>query len=491
MRLTGIFVVLLAVFIWGFEVRHLDIELLGAEQIVVPLYGVQEITHWNIGKKALLTSDARYCPTSFRWKPPDFNIPEPVPFELIAQRQGEDTFFRLPVFPDMEKQIHDGLLVIHIMAEEGLFEFEDGIYVAGFDGWKGVPGRPWWEQPANYHRRGKKARVSGYVSFSLDSHKRYFPCKIAINGNATRAYPQKSLRILPDPKRGLTYFYLPLLADSAERFGSFILRNGGNDWDKAILRDAVTSLSFTHPSLPVQRSVPVVVYINGAYWGLHNLRDRYSNDNLKFMAEERNTEMYVLEYPFDNKDVETLSGTARDFVNRSTAGWAVGEIDPADFDRENWFHYLFVQTWVQNDDWLRGNVKMRLEGVEGGGYRWIFLLCDTDYGLGYFAQDAHTHDPFAKAMVDNGPVGILLRYTLQHREWKSAFREFGKRASAEAGRKLTTQLDLYAGAMRSEIKSHGLRWRRQTPEQWELELKTVASFCTQRHQTYQHKLNSL
>ena len=55
---------------------------------------------------------------------------------------------------------------------------------------------------------------------------------------------------------------------------SFILRNSGNDWQNTHFRDAMNTSLLEDLSVDRQAYRPAVMYINGAYWGIMNLREK-------------------------------------------------------------------------------------------------------------------------------------------------------------------------------------------------------------------------
>jgi hypothetical protein len=55
--------------------------------------------------------------------------------------------------------------------------------------------------------------------------------------------------------------------------GVLNFRNGGDNWEKDMLRDALTpDIMRGQMQNEVETYRPVVVYMNGEYWGIHNLR---------------------------------------------------------------------------------------------------------------------------------------------------------------------------------------------------------------------------
>jgi hypothetical protein len=480
-------ILLFGLFLWGFDAQRQRIfpkvwieaempdEIIDAEAL---------ISEHNLPRKTrpLQAGDAPYLSTSFRWRPPDCELPPVVmPFTVATSKGGEA---QIALYPAMSEVSH-ALPVVHVMADEGsLFGFWGGIYTTGVEWAKAIPHSAWWDEAANYHLRGKQARKKGYISFSEEGHAVYYPCKLAINGHATRAYSQKSIRIMSDKKRGLAYFNRPLLADTAEACTSFLLRNGGNDWDKAMMRDALTARVFAHSSLPVQRSKPVVVYINGTYWGIHNMRDRLTDDHFNALNNHTASDFYVLEFPLEEDALSELPESVSSYVSRTLKAAATDTFQFADFDRENWNRYLWAETFVHNADWPGGNVKMLLEVPASGHPIWKFILTDTDYGLGYFSPYAFREDPFKRVAGDDSPAGGMYRAMLRNKAYLQGFKEFVKEQLPEINSDFSVQTNNYAALLRPEIPTHGKRWRRFDEKEWEQNVKELMTFVAQRIQAY-------
>ena len=70
-------------------------------------------------------------------------------------------------------------------------------------------------------------------------------------------------------------FDYPLFPDQdIDSYQSFILRNSGNDWNFTMLRDGFATGLFKDVDLDIQAYRPMLVYLNGEFWGLYNLREK-------------------------------------------------------------------------------------------------------------------------------------------------------------------------------------------------------------------------
>ena len=150
-----------------------------------------------------------------------------------------------------------------------LWDFNKGIYVLGPDAESDNPyfgANFWqdWEKPVHleYFDEQKVQHINQGAG-------------VKITGAWSRANAQKSVALFARSQYGKGSFSHKLFKDlDFDKFESFVLRNSGNDWSYSMLRDGF--VSEIAKSLDVDRLAfqPTVVYINGEYWGIHNLREK-------------------------------------------------------------------------------------------------------------------------------------------------------------------------------------------------------------------------
>ncbi|GIS54184.1 hypothetical protein Ct9H90mP29_12260 [bacterium] len=59
-----------------------------------------------------------------------------------------------------------------------------------------------------------------------------------------------------------------------ESYEAFVIRNSGNDWESTVLRDGFTTSLATDLDIDFQRYRPAILYINGEFWGIQNIREK-------------------------------------------------------------------------------------------------------------------------------------------------------------------------------------------------------------------------
>ncbi len=249
----------------------------------------------------------------------------------------------------------------------------------------------------NYFNRGSDWEREGNIEFFDKTKQLGFSQKIGIriHGNSSRAYPIKSLRIYSRGYKG--YFNYQLFPDkSIDEFNSFILRNGGSNWANVPFRDSLSqSIIKDVGNLDIQYSQPSIVFINGEYWGIHNIRDRFDDDYIYNHYGTREIDMISdinkVEYgSYDDYD-RLLQFLLKDLNSKINYEYVKKLIDIKNFADLHITHIFSM-----NIDQPSRNVKVwkTVEAFETGyeqtDGRWRWMLYDTDQG--YLFGDFSNYD---------------------------------------------------------------------------------------------------
>ncbi|MGY6543232.1 CotH kinase family protein [Arthrospiribacter ruber] len=174
------------------------------------------------------------------------------------------------------------LPVLSLIADnEDLFGYDEGLY---------VPGRMFFENggtpdhfviQANYQQRGRISEKAVNLELFKDKNLVFSQgLGMRIHGSGSRNRPIKGFRLYArneyDEKDIIDYPFIPDARDAngqeLNTFKRLLFRQGGDRLD--YLTDAVIHQILAPLQLGLQRSEPMVHYINGEYWGLINVRDR-------------------------------------------------------------------------------------------------------------------------------------------------------------------------------------------------------------------------
>ena len=201
--------------------------------------------------------------------------------------------------------------------------------------------------------------------------------EMRICGGATRSSVRKSLAIYANKRFGekrFNYEFFPDQKPGLKDFKSFMLRNAGNDFDYLYMRDAIIQRTMAqHVDLDWQAWRPAIVYINGEYKGMLNIRERSNEDNI-----------------YTNYDgLEDIDMIENDWALAEYAEW---------MDWQEYINLMVENMYFNNQDFPGNNNVIWRPLTDGGKWRWITK--DTDFGLGLYgsAPDYNT----IRWMYDNG-----------------------------------------------------------------------------------------
>jgi hypothetical protein len=384
---------------------------------------------------------------------------------------------------------HSDLPIINLEIEkDDLFGYTEGIYVIGIEEWKAKSNQlNWWQYPANYKNKGKDwERKAKIQFFGFDENIPTQNIGLRINGNATRAFPQKSLRLLFNNKPIPNYFFKN---DKTNSFNTMLLRNAGNDWDRAFMRDIVTQKLSEGLSIETQTGLAVNVYFNGEYWGIHYLRPKIDDDYLSTKYDIAKEEVCILESPLslyrgDSKGLDDfnlfLSQLNQDHSSDSVQYALIDSI----MHIGSFIDYLVVEMFISNTDWPKNNWmvwKDYSNKVNQG--RWQWILKDTDYGLGFYNSKASEEDMMEKVKISNGVISsifsVLIENELFYKKFQLRFREILINEWNENN--FIQVVDHYQDHLSNSMSHQIKRWRTHySIEDWKNEILQLKEFYSKR-----------
>jgi hypothetical protein len=306
---------------------------------------------------------------------------EPVQAATVVRARtvnGRDTAETYFVGQDMHRA---ELPLLSLALDPGfLFDHETGLYVPGVvhERWREGPAYdpdlPRWEIPANYMRRGRtwerppaddlhRAAVLALCEPGADcAYTQHLG--VRIHGGATRAFRQKSLRLYARNDYGERTIEYPMFGEAApDDHRRLMLRNSGNDWPRTMFLDGYLQTLISHLPLETQAFRPAVLFLNGEYWGIHNLRERYDRHHLEAVHGVDPDQVIRLDpslmiddgRPGDEASFTQVLELLRDEDPASPE--VLAEVEAA-VDLDDLIEYLVVQLFTGNTDWPGGNLGM-------------------------------------------------------------------------------------------------------------------------------------
>lgn len=292
---------------------------------------------------------------------------------------------------------------------------------------------------------------------------------IKITGNYSRMNAQKPLAIHARKSYGKSRFdYQFFSSKNISSFKSLNLRNSGNDFGNTHIRDAMITSLVSKNNIDVQAYQPVVVYINGQYWGIMNLRERlgahYLEENYSFVEADK------VDY-IKNRD-EVKEGSY-DHYQAMLDFLRLNKLDDesnyqyikTQMDIDEYIEYMVTEIYCKNTDWPGNNIKYwRPQTIDG---RWRWMLFDTDFGFGIWSSEDYSYDMISFCLASNSSgyanaswATFLLRSLVRNESFKrDLINRFADRLNYEfLPKNVNNLIDSLNDNIADEIKYHLKRW---------------------------------
>lgn len=228
---------------------------------------------------------------------------------------------------------------------------------------------------------------------------------LKISGQYSRGEKKKSVTItLRDDYQntGRLKYSLYKTRPEAKKFKSFVLRNNGNRFGHDYIEDAMLTSLLEGSGVDYQRSRQVVVFYNGIFFGIHDMREKLNRHFVETNYGIDSKEINVIKLPKGGLSAIEASGDDGDkseymqLVSMIASGNFAGENNNAYaqlqtyLDVNNFARYIAAEIYYHNADWPNNNV--RAWGAPSKGYPFKYMVHDLDHGFGYqYAVDQNTN----------------------------------------------------------------------------------------------------
>jgi uncharacterized repeat protein (TIGR02543 family) len=415
------------------------------------------------------------------WLEPEGKVAKSTIIRAMAVKQGVNsqvssgTWF---VFPQGEDRYSLDVISI-ITGHDNLFSDATGIYVPGDTHRPGSP------QTGNYAQRGIEWERPASIEFFGDDFTFQQDIGIRIHGGWTRRDPIKSLRLYARSDYGVSRFNYQIFPELPyTNYNRLLLRQSGNDFAVTLFRDAVAQSLVSHLDLDIMAYRPTIVFINGEYWGIKNLRERYDRHYLERV------------YGVDPDNIDLLTGqnevtegdnihynqmisfvTANDLSNDARFNQVARMMDI-----NNYLDYYSAQVYYQNNDWPQNNIdywRLKVDyddrAPKGHDGRWRWMLYDVDRALGLlwdYDYRFNMIEYITNRFLEDGREwpNLLFRNLLENENFRHSFinRIADHLNTAFLPSRVLSEIDRFAQRIEPEIDEHTRRWRYpESKNEWE------------------------
>jgi hypothetical protein len=344
-----------------------------------------------------------------------------------------------------------------------LWDYNTGIYVKGPNASADSPffGANFWQ---DWER---KAHMELY---DIDGNKQIDQeIGIKIFGSYSRANDQRSMALYARKVYGKGSFEYQFFKDKPiNKFEAIILRNGGNDWGSAIIRDGLTSSLIRNMDIDRMAFQPAIIYINGEYWGILNIREKI---NANYLAENQPVNpdnVNLLEW-----NASIIQGSNESYLsllsllNKDTTLVSEQNYLPVSekIDINSYIQYQLTQIYINNKDWPGNNIKYWNTNDPGSKWRWI--IYDTDFGFSIWEEAAYNYNTLKFALDPAGPdwpnppwATLLFRRMMSNPAFRNEFiNQYADRLNTNfAATRVNAVIDSLKQLYLPEINDHMVRW---------------------------------
>lgn len=314
-----------------------------------------------------------------------------------------------------------------------LWDWNTGIYVSGPNADTALPyansnfWMPWKKQA--HTEFFAKNKVLGFEQ----------DCATEIHGNFSRAWPQKSFRIMANDDYQDPYINYKLFPQkNIVKFKSFNIRNAGIDWNTCHFRDRLMhDIVQGKTDNDVMDGEACVLFLNGQYWGVYEMRERQDEN---YVAGNHNVSPDSIDLlRFEGDILEGSNSAFYDMVgfmaNNNMAIQTNYDSAQKLIDIENYSDYFITETYYNNWDWIWTDIANKSQNSNNIKFwrgtnpvtKWRYILWDTDLGMGLFdGASANCPQNLFGTIID--PVitspslhVVMLKSMLQNTSFKNYF----------------------------------------------------------------------
>ncbi len=300
-------------------------------------------------------------------------------------------------------------------------------------------------QDAGLRLFGGSSRALEQKSFKLIARKTgYFGEDAAYVGQGTFRYALFPKRVVKAGEKA---------GQVLDRYDSFILRNGGNDSllhtacnpeDATLIRDGLANnfAADVAEALEYSYSQYAVVYVNGEYYGLLDMRENLNEDFVKRVWGVLDDDVVVIKseldtgrhckdhsnggacrycgvwFYYETDDSQNAENTLNEWIkfckeivskiNASEAEYnAAYKKLEENVDLEGLKEWYALSLYLCNTDWPHNNVKLwkytgePVDGIAITDGKWRFMTRDMDMTMGRYSRPELTSDLDSRAAVDS------------------------------------------------------------------------------------------
>ncbi|MFO7672008.1 MAG: CotH kinase family protein, partial [Bacteroidales bacterium] len=318
-----------------------------------------------------------------------------------------------------------------------------------------------------YQRNLKNREVFAHLEYFDENGNKAFRINAGLQlfGSQIFLFDQKPFSIFFRKRYGQDSLNYPLFRNrEVDSYHSLVLRNGGNDNNLTMIRDGLgATLVENRMDLDYQSFQPVVVYMNGEYWGIFHLREKLNEEYLATSRGVNPDHVDILEDSLQvnmgdanqyRELIDFVSG--KDLSIPENYQYVSGKIDLSEF-----INYMSFKIYGGYRQWQVNN-KFWKERIPDSRWRWIAF--DLEHCFAGPGGDSYETNTLYYALdPGSGPAvwhTLLFRKLMENEDFRATFLQ---RTALYLGTvfeedRVIGVIDSLKVLIEDEMESHIARW---------------------------------
>lgn len=350
--------------------------------------------------------------------------------------------------------------VLSLVCEpDDLFSEDTGIYATGHHAsstfpYKGANFWQDWEKHCTIELLPQGGDEAGFIADG----------GLSIFGAYTRAYEKKAFKVRFRDIYGAGKLNYAVFdnRDFAE-YESIVIRPGGQDTFRCMMKDDMTT-TLADGILDVMASRPVILYINGDYYGVYYIREKISEH---FIASH---------YGVSPESVDLLQGNGYTVNAGDNADWLalMDYVKDHDLTVDEHYQYVADRVDLQNfADWQiaelycgntdQGNIRFFRSSENDGKWRWIFYDTDLGFQGGNLSSAWELLNPNGTGAGDAISTRLINKL-LKNKNFRALFVERLEYQMKNIWNteRVRAEIDRFAAIWEPEADRNSIRWEHST-----------------------------
>lgn len=323
--------------------------------------------------------------------------------------------------------------------------------------------------------------VSSYAELYEDGNSFSIPCGFKLFGGSTRGMAKKSFSLKFKKKYGASSLHYKVFENrDFSIFNTLVLRSGSQDSENAFFRDILATSLMEESEAEVQSYKSIVLYINGNYWGVYNIREKVDDEFLTNHYNVDGTKGNIV-----RTDYMVSLGSGKDYQD------IVNYVSTHDMSNKTNYEYVktkvninsLIDFWVgeiytTNNDIINSRAFSH-PNIDDGKLHFIYY--DLDYSMFFPMNNYYTFMTNPEGMSDFKVPTVFMTNMFKSKEFKHDFVErlSWNRKHIWNEKHVLEQLEKIYNSLEPEMERNQKRWG-MTYKDWTDSVDVIREFVKKR-----------